>query len=44
MNPYDRPLTMLEFQIPNRFTTEILEGSADDLRWQKADGGTWEQR
>ncbi len=44
LNPFDRPLKMLEFQIPNRFSTEILEGSPDDLRWKQADGRTWEQR
>ncbi len=44
LNLSQEPLQMLEFQVPNRFKTEILEGSPDDLRWQRADGRTWEQR
>ena len=32
-----------EFQAPNRFKTTILEGTEDDLRWEKVDGKLWVQ-
>jgi mannose-6-phosphate isomerase-like protein (cupin superfamily) len=41
-----RALTRLfyfEFQAPNRFKTHILEGTEDDLRWNRVDGTVWVQ-
>ena len=38
------PLVFMEFQVPNRFTTTILEGDPDDLRWRRVDGTVWKQR
>jgi len=35
--------TYFEFQAPNRFKTTILEGTEDDLRWQRVDGKIWVQ-
>ena len=32
-----------EFQAPNRFKTTILDGTEDDLRWEKVDGKIWVQ-
>ena len=32
-----------EFQAPNRFKTTILDGTDDDLRWEKVDGKIWVQ-
>lgn len=32
-----------EFQAPNRFETHILDGTPDDLRWEKRDGKIWVQ-
>ena len=37
------PLFYFEFQAPNRFKTTILEGTDDDLRWQRKDGRVWIQ-
>ena len=38
------PLFYFEFQAPNRFKTHILEGTEDDLRWIRKEGGTdWMQ-
>ena len=37
------PLFYFEFQAPNRFKTHILEGTDDDLRWNRVDGGVWLQ-
>jgi mannose-6-phosphate isomerase-like protein (cupin superfamily) len=37
------PLFYFEFQAPNRFKTTILEGSPDDLRWERRDGKIWIQ-
>jgi mannose-6-phosphate isomerase-like protein (cupin superfamily) len=37
------PLFYFEFQAPNRFTTTILDGTADDLRWERVDGRVWVQ-
>ena len=37
------PLFYFEFQAPNRFRTTILEGSPDDLRWERRDGKIWVQ-
>jgi mannose-6-phosphate isomerase-like protein (cupin superfamily) len=37
------PLFYFEFQAPNRFKTTILEGSPDDLRWERRDGKIWVQ-
>jgi mannose-6-phosphate isomerase-like protein (cupin superfamily) len=39
----DSPLFYFEFQAPNRFKTTILEGSPDDLRWERRDGKIWIQ-
>jgi mannose-6-phosphate isomerase-like protein (cupin superfamily) len=36
-------LFYFEFQAPNRFKTHILDGTADDLRWERVDGGVWVQ-
>jgi len=37
------PLFYFEFQAPNRFKTKILEGTDDDLRWERKDGRVWVQ-
>ena len=37
------PLFYFEFQAPNRFKTTILEGTQDDLLWEKVDGKIWVQ-
>jgi mannose-6-phosphate isomerase-like protein (cupin superfamily) len=38
------PLFYFEFQAPNRFKTHILEGTEDDLRWVRKEGGAdWMQ-
>ena len=38
------PLFYFEFQAPNRFKTHILEGTEDDLRWIRKEGGVdWMQ-
>ena len=38
------PLFYFEFQAPNRFKTHILEGTEDDLRWIRKEGGAdWMQ-
>ncbi len=34
------PLFYFEFQAPNRFKTHILEGTEDDLRWIRKEGGS----
>ena len=36
-------LFYFEFQAPNRFKTTILDGTADDLRWERVDGSVWVQ-
>ena len=36
-------LFYFEFQAPNRFKTTILEGTDDDLKWEKVDGKIWVQ-
>ena len=35
--------THFECQVPNLFKTTILEGTDDDLRWEKVDGKIWVQ-
>jgi mannose-6-phosphate isomerase-like protein (cupin superfamily) len=37
------PLFYFEFQAPNRFKTTILDGTPDDLRWERVDGRVWVQ-
>lgn len=37
------PLFYFEFNAPNRFKTTILEGTPDDLVWERVDGGFWKQ-
>jgi hypothetical protein len=37
------PLFYFEFQAPNRFVTTILDGTQDDLRWERVEGGVWVQ-
>lgn len=37
------PLFYFEFQAPNRFKTDILDGTADDLLWEHVDGKVWVQ-
>jgi mannose-6-phosphate isomerase-like protein (cupin superfamily) len=37
------PLFYFEFQAPNRFQTTILDGTQDDLRWERIDGRVWVQ-
>lgn len=39
----DSRLFYFEFQAPNRFKTTILDGTADDLRWERVDGRVWVQ-
>jgi mannose-6-phosphate isomerase-like protein (cupin superfamily) len=36
-------LLYFEFQAPNRFKTTILDGTPDDLRWERVDGSVWVQ-
>jgi mannose-6-phosphate isomerase-like protein (cupin superfamily) len=36
-------LFYFEFQAPNRFKTHILDGTPDDLRWNRVDGRVWVQ-
>lgn len=36
-------LFYFEFQAPNRFKTTILDGTDDDLKWEKVDGKIWLQ-
>jgi mannose-6-phosphate isomerase-like protein (cupin superfamily) len=37
------PLFYFEFQAPNRFKTSILDGTPDDLLWERRDGKVWVQ-
>ncbi len=37
------PLFYFEFQAPNRFKTTILDGTEDDLLWERIDGKIWVQ-
>ena len=37
------PLFYFEWQAPNRFKTTILDGTPDDLLWEKVDGKVWVQ-
>ena len=37
------PLFYIEFQAPNRFETTILDGTPEDLRWERVDGKIWVQ-
>ena len=37
------PLFYFEFQAPNRFKTTILDGTPDDLLWERIDGKVWVQ-
>jgi mannose-6-phosphate isomerase-like protein (cupin superfamily) len=39
----DTDLFYFEFQAPNRFKTIILDGTPDDLRWERKSGGVWVQ-
>jgi len=39
----DTPLFFFEFQASNRFVTTILDGTPDDLRWERVDGRVWVQ-
>lgn len=39
----ETPLFYFEFQAPNRFKTTILDGTSDDLRWNRVDGQVWIQ-
>jgi len=39
----DSALFYFEFQAPNRFVTTILDGTPDDLRWERRDGRVWVQ-
>jgi len=39
----ETPLFYFEFQAPNRFVTQILDGTPDDLRWEHRDGRVWVQ-
>ena len=39
----DTGLFYFEFQAPNRFKTTILDGTPDDLRWNRVDGRVWIQ-
>lgn len=36
-------LVYFEFQAPNRFKTIILDGTEEDLKWEKIDGRIWVQ-
>jgi mannose-6-phosphate isomerase-like protein (cupin superfamily) len=37
------PLLYFEFQAPNRFKTTILDGTKEDLLWERVDGKVWVQ-
>jgi len=37
------PLFYFEYQAPNRFETTILDGTEDDLKWERVDGRIWVQ-
>jgi mannose-6-phosphate isomerase-like protein (cupin superfamily) len=37
------PLFYFEFQAPNRFKTTILDGTKEDLLWNRVDGRVWVQ-
>lgn len=37
------PLFYFEFQAPNRFKTHLLDGTPDELRWERVDGSVWVQ-
>jgi len=39
----DEPLFYFEFQAPNRFKTTILDGTPEDLKWNRIDGSVWLQ-
>jgi len=39
----ESPLFYFEFQAPNRFKTTILDGTPDDLLWERVDGRVWVQ-
>ena len=39
----ESPLFYFEFQAPNRFKTTILDGTPDDLVWNRVDGKVWVQ-
>lgn len=43
MKSLEGELKFLEFQVPNRFRTTILEGGDTDLRWFHIDGRVWKQ-
>ena len=36
-------LFYFEFQAPNRFKTTIVDGTPDDLLWERVDGKIWVQ-
>jgi mannose-6-phosphate isomerase-like protein (cupin superfamily) len=38
-----QPLFYFEFQAPNRFKTTILDGTKEDLLWERRDGKVWVQ-
>jgi mannose-6-phosphate isomerase-like protein (cupin superfamily) len=38
-----KPLFYFEFQAPNQFVTHILDGTKEDLVWNRVDGKTWVQ-
>jgi mannose-6-phosphate isomerase-like protein (cupin superfamily) len=37
------PLFYFELQAPNRFATTILDGTKNDLLWERVDGDVWVQ-
>jgi len=37
------PLFYFEYQSPNRFKTTILDGTKEDLLWERKDGKVWVQ-
>ena len=37
------PLFYFEFQSPNQFVTTILDGTPEDLKWNRVDGRIWVQ-
>jgi len=39
----ESPLFYFEFQAPNRFVTTILDGTPEDLKWNRVDGRVWIQ-
>ena len=39
----ESPLFYFEFQAPNRFKTTILDGTPEDLEWNRVDGRVWVQ-